>query len=92
MSASKVITGLFIGAAAGAVLGVLFAPDKGSNTRKKIAKRGNDFAGELKDKFSDLVDDVAAKFESAQDEADELAETGKKKMKSFKEDAKHALS
>ena len=37
MSTGKVITGIVAGMAAGAVLGILLAPDKGSETRKKIA-------------------------------------------------------
>ena len=36
MKAGKVFLGVLAGVAAGAVLGILFAPDKGSKTRKKI--------------------------------------------------------
>lgn len=39
MKASNVVLGVLGGLAAGAILGVLFAPDKGENTRKKIAKK-----------------------------------------------------
>ena len=34
---SNVILGLLAGTAIGATLGILFAPDKGSNTRQKIS-------------------------------------------------------
>lgn len=40
MKTNKVILGIISGMAIGAVLGVLFAPDKGANTRKKLLKKG----------------------------------------------------
>lgn len=36
MSSGKVVLGMLAGLAAGAVLGILFAPEKGSKTRRKI--------------------------------------------------------
>ena len=51
MGAGKIITGVLVGAAVGSVLGVLFAPDKGSKTRKKLLKQQNDFKDSLKDKI-----------------------------------------
>ena len=46
---SKVMIALGCGALAGALLGILFAPDKGSETRRKISERTNDLSSKLKD-------------------------------------------
>lgn len=40
------------GLAIGGVLGILFAPDKGSETRKKISDQGKKLADKVKHKFN----------------------------------------
>lgn len=47
----KIITVAAIGAAAGSVLGVLFAPEKGSDTRKKIQSKSKQLVNEVKTTF-----------------------------------------
>ncbi|NLO02771.1 MAG: YtxH domain-containing protein, partial [Bacteroidales bacterium] len=44
MSSGKVFLGVLAGAAAGALAGILFAPAKGSKTRKRILKKGEDYS------------------------------------------------
>lgn len=64
MSSGKILLGILAGTAAGALIGILFAPDKGVNTRKKIVSKGEEYAEDLKDKFGEFVDNVAEKYES----------------------------
>jgi gas vesicle protein len=92
MNAGKLVAGVLLGAAAGAVLGVLFAPDKGTETRRKIAKKGTDFKDSIKNKINGLVDDLASEYEEAKDDASKLVDNGKEKMASLKAEARHALS
>jgi len=80
MNTGKVLLGVLAGVAAGAILGVLFAPDKGSETRKKIAKKGNDYADNLKDQFNEFVDGMSDKFDDLKDEAAPIIANGKVKM------------
>ena len=58
MSKGKVLLGVLAGVAIGAALGVLFAPDKGWNTRKRIAKKGEDLTNDLRDKFEEFLDTI----------------------------------
>ena len=48
MKPNKVVLGVIGGVAVGAILGVLFAPHKGSKTRKKILNKGKDYADEIR--------------------------------------------
>jgi len=45
-SSGKIVAAFLIGAAAGASLGILLAPDKGANTRRKIKEKFEDL-GEM---------------------------------------------
>lgn len=91
MSTGKILLGILAGAAAGAALGILFAPDKGSNTRKKISKEAEDYTDELKSKFNDLLAGVAQKFDSVKQEASGMADKGKSKYEEAKKEFKNGI-
>ena len=49
----KISTAILVGAIAGAVVGVLFAPDRGSETRRKISEKSQDLIDQLSDKIDE---------------------------------------
>ncbi|MDP2188488.1 MAG: YtxH domain-containing protein [Sphingobacteriaceae bacterium] len=65
----KVIGALLVGAAIGSVLGILFAPHKGSKTRKNIANSSDDLAHAIKDKFEDMFEEVKSTFQAQKEKA-----------------------
>lgn len=81
MSTGKVLLGVLAGIAVGATLGILFAPDKGSKTRKKIQAKGDEYADELGEKFNAFISSITEKFEAMKEEAALLAKNGKQKIK-----------
>lgn len=74
MNTGKALLGLLAGVAAGALIGILFAPDKGCDTRKKIAKKGKDYADDLTVKLNDLMEDVSEKVDSVVKKVKEFTE------------------
>jgi gas vesicle protein len=68
MSKGNVLLGLLAGVAAGALLGILFAPDKGSATRKMLAKKGEDYAEELSERFNEFINTLGEKFDDVKEE------------------------
>lgn len=80
MSNGKAILGVLAGMAAGAVLGLLFAPGNGFNTRKKISKKGEDLANALNDKIDERFDELVSKItgkgkKTASQQNDSVADT-----------------
>lgn len=47
----KIVVGVAAGAAVGATLGILFAPEKGTDLRKRLVKEGKKIVDNVKDKF-----------------------------------------
>ena len=92
MKADKIILGVLGGVAVGALLGVLFAPDKGDKTRKKIIDKSNDYADELKDKLDTLLGTINRKYEKIWKEGESLIAEGKSKLHDVKNDGESLLA
>lgn len=69
MKAGKILLGILSGAAAGAAVGMLYAPKKGSETRRRIADTSNEYVTGSKNRFNGFVDDVSHKFDSVKSKA-----------------------
>ena len=92
MKADKKILGVLGGVAVGALLGVLFAPEKGDKTRKKIIDKSNDYADELKDKLDTLLGTINRKYEKIWKEGESLIAEGKSKLHDVKNDGESLLA
>ena len=58
---ANTLLGLAAGSAIGVGLGILFAPDKGKNTRKKIKNSVSDKVDELKEQLESLTKNLRQK-------------------------------
>ena len=65
----RTIHKVLIGAAIGAIVGILFAPNKGSITRRKLRRKGN----QIKDKIKDLKDVINEKIDTLKEDAEDMA-------------------
>jgi len=57
---SKVLIGLLTGLAAGAALGLLFAPEKGSETRDRLSQSLKDLGDSIKDRAAEEIENLTA--------------------------------
>ncbi len=71
-SNSKVILALLGGAAIGAALGILFAPDKGTETRHKIADSAREYGEKAKQKFAEGYQKMKNGKRRVEEEVEEL--------------------
>lgn len=84
MDSGKVVLGALAGLATGAILGILFAPDKGTNTRKKIINKGKDASDNLVNKYNDVISTLSSKLEKIKNEGLNYYEEGEELLENPK--------
>ena len=85
MKASNVALGVISGIAAGTILGVLFAPDKGTNTRKKIIDKQKSLRNSLRKKTNEFAENSSDNFHDLRAGTEEALEEGKSNLSNLKE-------
>jgi gas vesicle protein len=65
MKSYKMVIGIVAGLATGLLAGVLFAPEKGVRTRRKILRAGVDLTDDIRDKVENALDAVQEKYDMA---------------------------
>lgn len=91
MKTNSTLVGVLGGMAAGALIGILFAPDKGSKTRKKIKLKSSKYASDARDKVEEALETLSEKYDILKSEANEMFADGKTQLKKEIDSAKGQL-
>ena len=91
MASTKSFFSLLAGLAAGAAIGMLYAPDKGWKTRARVKKAAENGYEDLKENLGDLGTKVDEKSEEAKETIKSLRDTLREKGEEIKEGTRDML-
>ncbi len=80
---SKIVLATIAGVAAGVAIGMLMAPEKGSETRRRIAEGSSDLWDSMKNQFSGMVDTMKDEYDHAKGMVSDMASKAKGKVPSM---------
>ena len=78
------IGALLVGAAVGGVVGMLFAPAKGSESRRKIAGIPEEITDTIKERFNDFLEEAKEEIEAVKHKANDFMKDGAGKYEKTK--------
>ena len=84
---TKILGALLLGAAVGVAVGILLAPDKGSETRKKLADSASDLTDNAEVEIKEVIDTLKKKVS----EMEGLLSNGLDEAKKMVEEKAHQI-
>ena len=92
MSKQKnILLGFFAGALAGTVFGMLYAPDKGINTRDRLSYRLDKYRNQLRDLIEQIVEGKHVPVSSAKEEGQKVIKDAKDKAEKLLSDVEELI-
>jgi gas vesicle protein len=77
MKKTNIILSVMAGVVTGLILGILFAPYKGSKTRRKISRAGGELTDEIRNRFHHFGEFISEKLDSTRGSYKHFIRTGK---------------
>ncbi|MEQ9426183.1 MAG: YtxH domain-containing protein [Cyclobacteriaceae bacterium] len=88
---SNTLLSFLTGATAGAILGILYAPDKGSNTRDKLSFQLDKYKAKLEDLIDEIIEGKELVSSNAKTEGEKVISDAKIKAEQLLEDVDELL-
>lgn len=92
MSKGNLFFAFLVGATAGSLFGILYAPDKGSNTRDRLTYRLDKYKRVLEDLVDDLISGKEIEFNEARSHSQKVVSDAREKAERLLEDVDQLLS
>lgn len=92
MNTGKTVLGILAGIGLGALIGIVFAPEKGSKTRRRMVKKGDRYLEDIKNQFDDFLSEAAERIDKMGKVKDHFVAEENKALNDAKNGIKTALT